>query len=203
MNPVFQTIRFGSFSTEYHRSAVDTEFKESLSRFLASEVLPQVDEPFDTTDGELTTEYDEERYCGPNSAVRDAYRLRFRFIRSDGADELDAHIYRDKSGDFRARYKGAPLRLRTKLSEQVQREINKQVQEIVGRIRAGEAGAWSCPHCGSELALIDSPAIFDLTCPKKRCFTVNYHRDPETGEFMHGHYFSRPNVRIQDAQPQR
>jgi hypothetical protein len=194
MNPVFQTIRYGPFHTDYHRSAVDEDFKESLSRFLEAEVLPQVDEPFDTTEGELVTDYNEERYCGPNSAVRNAYRLSFRFMRSSGADELDAHLYRDKTGDFRARYAGAPLILRTKLREELQKELNGKVQEIVERIQADEAGPWGCPQCGSELNVTNVPALFGITCPKG-CFTMDYHRDPATGELIHGHYFSRPNVK--------
>jgi hypothetical protein len=62
---------------------------------------------------------------------------------------------------------------------------------MVTRIHTGEHSPWVCPRCSARLSLIDSPGLFDLSCPEG-CFNYNFHRDPETKEFMHGHFFSRP-----------
>src|SRR5690242_10477397 len=114
MHPAFAIIEFGPFQTAYHREAVDDSFRETLSEFLERELLPQLDEPFTRTEGRLTAELDEEKYCGPNSADRDAYKLEFSFIREHGVDEIEAHIYRDpQTGTFRPRFKDQPLILWT------------------------------------------------------------------------------------------
>jgi hypothetical protein len=40
-----------------------------------------------------------------------------------------------------------------------------------------------------------------LSCPRG-CFNYNFHRDPETREFMHGHFFARPPRREREnAEP--
>jgi len=192
MHPAFTTIKFGPFQTGYHRAAVDDEFRKALSDFLEHELLPQVDEPFSHTLGRLTAEFDAEKYCGPNSAVRDAYKLEFSFVHEHGADEIQAKIYRDpKTGSFRPRFKGQPLILWTEKRKTEQKLFKEAIDRIVKRIHDGERSPWLCPRCSSNLSLIDSHSLFDLSCPKK-CFNYNFHRDPETKEFMHGHFFSRP-----------
>ncbi len=202
MHPAFATIEFGPFQTAYHRGAVDEGFREALSEFLERELLPQVDEPFSHTKGRLTAEFNAEKYCGPNSAVRDAYKLEFSFIREHGADEITAQIYRDpKTGFFRPRFKGKPLIIWTESLKSEQRSFQAAIDHIVKQIHTGEHSDWVCPRCSTRLALIDSPGLFDLSCPRG-CFNYNFHRDPETREFMHGHFFSRPPKREgQNAEP--
>jgi hypothetical protein len=195
MHPAFTTIEFGPFQTAYHREAVDGGFREALSEFLERELLPQLDGPFTGTQGRLTAEFDAEKYCGPNSAVRDAYKLEFSFIRKNGADEIKAQIYRDpKTGTFRPRFKGQPLILWTEKRKTEQQAFREAIDVMVKRIHAGEHFQWVCPRCSTLLSLIDSPGLFDLSCPQG-CFNYNFHRDPDTKEFMHGHFFSRPPSR--------
>jgi hypothetical protein len=192
MHPAFTNIEFGPFQTVYHRSAVNNGFREALSKFLEREVLPQLDEPWTRTQGRLTAEFDAEKYCGPNSAVRDAYKLELAFIRDSGADEIKAQIYRDtKTGDFRPRFKGRPLVLWTEKRKAEQRTFRKAIDHVIKRIQAGEHFQWVCPRCSARLSLIDSPGLFDLSCPHG-CFNYNFHRDLKTREFTHGHFFSKP-----------
>jgi hypothetical protein len=192
MHPAFSTIEFGPFDATYHRAVVDDRFREALSEFLERELLPQVDGPFSRTQGRLTAEFNAEKYCGPNSAVRDAYKLEFTFLREHGADEIKAQIYRDpKTGSFRPRLNGRPLVLWTEKRKVEQQCFRDRIDQMVKRIQAGERSQWVCPRCSARLSLIDSPALFDLSCPQG-CFDYNFHRDPETREFVHGHFFSRP-----------
>jgi len=192
MHTAFTTIELGPFQTDYHRGAVDEGFRESLSAFLERDLLPQVDEPFSHTEGRLTAEFDEDKFCGPLSAVRDAYRLEFSFIRPHGTDQIEARIYRDpKTGSFRARFKRQPLILWTEKRKAEQRTFREAIDRMVERIRAKEHSEWVCPRCSAILSLVDSPDLFDLRC-MRGCFNFNFHRDPETSEFRHGHFFSRP-----------
>jgi len=190
MHPAFATIQFGPFDTAYHQAPVDEGFREALSSFLEGELLPQVDEPFQRTQGRITAEFNEEKYCGPNSAVRDAYKLEFSFIREGIADEIEASIYRDpKSGSFRPRFKGQPLVLGTARRKAERHSFQKAINDMVKQILAGEVSRWLCPKCSAALSLVDVPALFDLSCPEG-CFNFNFHRDPKTKEFMHGHFFA-------------
>ena len=168
MHPAFTTIEFGPFQTAYHREAVDFGFREELSKFLERELLPQVDEPFRRTRGRLTAEFDAEKYCGPNSAVRDAYKLEFSFIRDHGDDQTEAKIYRDlKTGSFLPRFKGQPLILWTEKRKAERQSFREAIDRMVKRIHSGEHSQWFCPRCSIRLSLIDSPALFafNLTSP--------------------------------------
>jgi hypothetical protein len=182
------TIKFGPFSTAYHRLAVNDEFREALDRYLSAELLPQVEEPFESTHGSLTALVADDRFCGPNSLVKDIYKLEFEFKRPGSSDNLTAEIRRSpKTGEFQPRYKHSRLFLWT-----AKRKAENAIFEgIVGRIQSGETGNWPCPRCGSPLKLVDSPSMFDLSCPRA-CFCYNFHRDPASGELRSGHFFAGP-----------
>lgn len=188
MNSVFATIQFGPFRTAYHRSAVNQEFREALDAYLTSELLPQVDEPFESTEGTLTPEVNDDQFCGPHSLVRDVYRLRFAFIRPASKDEIDLPIRRRPDGSFGQRWPGQPLYLWTA------KRLAKcdEVHDMARRIQKGEKGSWSCPFCRADVRLTDEPSLFDLACTRG-CFVFNFHRDPADGGLRHGHFFARPS----------
>lgn len=192
MHPAFATIEFGPFQTAYHNMAVDEAFREALSVYLERELLPQLDEDYERTQGRLIAEFNEEKYCGPSSAVRDAYKLEFSFIHQGGTDETKAQIYRDSTtGAFRARFRGAPLVLWTVKRKAEQASFRAAIEAMAKRILAGEKSEWVCPRCSAPVSLIDSANLFDLRCSRS-CFNYNFHRDPKTKEFLHGHFFARP-----------
>jgi hypothetical protein len=192
MHPAFATIELGPFHTAYHNTVVDESFREALSAFLETELLPQLDEDYRRTQGRLVAEFNEEKYCGPNSAVRDAYKLEFSFVREHGADEIKAQIYRDpKTGSFRSRFKGQSLILWTSKRKAQQQAFREAIDDIVKQIHAGKHSEWMCPRCSTRLSLVDSASLFDLSCPQG-CFNYNFHRDPATREFRHGHFFAKP-----------
>src|SRR5688572_7817443 len=110
MHPAFATIAFGPFRSDYHNAAVNEDFREALSDYLASQLLPQVDEPFATTTGTLHATYDDQKYCGPNSAARDLYTLEFEFQRPSGGDAIKIDLaFSPKQRSFSPRYRGKPL----------------------------------------------------------------------------------------------
>jgi hypothetical protein len=189
MHPAFATIQFGPFLTQYHQRAVNKEFREALSAYLEAELLPQVDEPFGSTTGSLTAEVNEERLCGPGSLVKDTYKLDFQFLRPGSPDKIQAKIRRSpRTGAFTSR---DPLYLWTVKRKKQDEIYRANIDDIVARITRGESAAWQCPRCESPLRLVNQERVFDLTCPRG-CFNYSFHRDPTTGEFLHGHFFSRP-----------
>jgi hypothetical protein len=192
MHPAFATIRLGPVVTEYHRRAVDEQFWEDLSAYLEARLLPQLDEPYDSTEGTLTPEVSDERSCGPHSLVRDAYELTFAFHRRGGeSDTLDAKIrYRPATRPFVLRWRGHPLVLWTRKRRALQQAYSEAIDAMVARIAAGEVADWTCPACQRPLRAHHTPADLSLTCPHG-CFTYGVHMDPKDGGMRSGHCFSR------------
>ena len=196
MSPIFATIRFGPFPTAYHQSALNDEFRQALDAYLSGELLPQVDEPFESTAGTLTAYVNEEKFCGPHSLVKDIYIFDFAFIRPGSSDHISAEIRRNpKTGRFETRYNRQPLYLWTSKRRVADQAFRSAIDGIVKRIGGGQTEQWSCPRCGSILRLTDSLSLFDLSCGRG-CFAYNFHRDLSTGEFQHGHFFSQPPMPV-------
>lgn len=192
MHPAFASIVFGPFQTTYHSAAVDDRFREALALYLEQDLLPQVDEPFESTEGTLVAAFNEEKYCGPNSLVKDAYVLDFSFVRNDGRDTIHVELLRDhKAGGFRPRYRGQGLELSTAKRRSEGEAFLRKIERKVAEIIDGMEVSLICPSCHDEMELVNTPHLFDLSCPNG-CIAYNFHRDPATGAAMHGHVFSRP-----------
>jgi hypothetical protein len=192
MHPAFASIVFGPFQTAYHSGAVDEQFREALSFYLEQDLLPQVDEPFESTEGSLVAAFNEEKYCGPNSLVKDAYVLDFSFVRNDGRDTIKIELVRDpKTGGFRPRYRGRGLELSTAKRRSEGEAFLRKIQLKVAEIIDGKEVSLVCPSCNGEMELVNNAHLFDLSCPNG-CIAYNFHRDPTTGDAMHGHVYSRP-----------
>ncbi len=190
MHPAFTSIQFGPFSSTYHREAVGDEFKEALAAFLEVELLPQVEQAYDSTSGRLAASYDDQKYCGPRSAVRDIYRLEFTFHRTSGDETIKTElVFTPNTRTFLTRHR-RPLYLWTISRRQRHQQERQAIQELCSRLANREQVAAVCPLCSAPLRIVDSPGLFDVSCPE-RCFTYNYHRDPASGEFLHGHFWHR------------
>jgi hypothetical protein len=194
MHPAFATMQLGPFLTDYHRRSVDQRFRNALGQYLEEHLLPQVDEPFDSTTGTLKADVNEERFCGPNSLVKDKYTLKFSFLRQSSSDTVNAKLrYYPGTGSFGLRG-SQPLTLWTPKRKELERAFRDAIGDIVSRIMKGEAGEWNCPQCHCGLRLVNSPDLFDLSC-LQGCFNYNFHRHPQTGEMMHGHFFTKNALR--------
>jgi hypothetical protein len=189
MSSPFDAIVYGPFKAEYHRVLVDDSFKRALSEFLASKLLPQLDHAFTDATGTLSACFDEDRFCGPNSLVRDCFRLEFAFRGADGESRIKTEVVYNLGGLFAVRrgrrgyslYLWTPSRQRKRQSEQ--EAIQRTVRAILDHVNDHP----SCPLCSAALKVVDAPALFDVVCPN-RCFNYNFHRD-EKGEPLHGHFF--------------
>jgi len=182
----FDAIVYGPFNAEYHRVIVDDTFKRALREFLASKLLPQLDHALTDATGTLTACFDEDRFCGPNSLVRNCFRLEFAFRGTDGESRIKTEVVYNPGGPFAVRrghslYLWTPSRQRKRQSEQ------EAIQKTVRAILKHESDRPSCPLCSAALSGIDATALLDVICPN-RCFNYNFHRD-EKGEPLHGHFF--------------
>ncbi|MFA5027484.1 MAG: hypothetical protein WC713_06370 [Candidatus Methylomirabilota bacterium] len=189
MHPAFANIQFGPFASTYHREAVNDQFREALSVLLEAELLPQVEQPYESTTGQLTASYDDQKYCGPLSVVRNIYCLAFAFHRPSGDDTIeDANlVFEPKTQAFRTPTRDS-LYLWTASRQQRYQQGMQAIKELCGRILAREQYEAVCPMCSAALCIRDCSDMFDARCPEG-CFKFNYHRDPTTGELLHGHFF--------------
>ena len=192
MHEAFATIEFGPFASNYHRQAVDARFKEALSDYLQRELLPQVEEHFDTTRGSLVPVFADDKYCGPHSAVRNLYKLEFSFARRGSEDTVSIELlYDSERRVFRPRYRHQRLILFTRRRQEEHRAFCEVIESMVTDMQSATSREWRCPKCGTVLQVTDTPSLFDLSCPRM-CFDYNYHRDPDSGEFLHGHFLTSP-----------
>ncbi|WP_437640467.1 hypothetical protein [Sorangium sp. So ce854] len=190
MHPAFASVRFGPFASAYHSEAMTPAFKEALGAFLEKELLPQVERPFESTSGALVAAYDGERYCGPNSAVRDIYKFECVFHRSSGDDTIEVKlVFRAEASAFSTR-SGRPLYLWTAARRERHEAEGRRIQSLCGCIAKHEDVEAVCPLCSAVLRVHDSPSLFDVSCPN-RCFKYNYHRDAADGQLLHGHFFRK------------
>jgi hypothetical protein len=161
-----------------------------LELFITDDLASQLPVPADDIYGTLIPCFDEERYCGPNSAVKDVYRLELSF--RAGAEVIgnfkDDISYDTASKTFGPRRRHQRLLIITQARQEAQRALREAVDVLCKRICKEHLTEVGCPGCATALNVIDSPALFDVTCPQG-CFTYNFHRDPDSGEFLHGHVF--------------
>ncbi len=184
-------LRFGPFSTSYHRESVNATFKEQLELFLQHNLILQLDSPLREFDGTLTATFDNEKNCGHTSLVRDIFTLECIAICDDGMSDVNSDIVYDPvHGAFTPRtgfdnffYVWTPTRKRTRESEL------SAIQRVVDDIMRGEASDFECPICGGEITAVNNPEIFDARCKRRRCFVYNFHKD-ECGRLAHGHFFT-------------
>lgn len=193
MHSIFSNIQFGPFKSNYHALAITEDFKDGLNDYLEKHLLTQVEEPFEAVSGSLLAAYDEERYCGPNSIVRDIYKFEFSFHRSSGDDTIKEElVFNPQTKRFSTR-RNAPLYLWTNKRRTKYQQQSTCIQMLCEKIAKRAVVEAVCPLCAAKLAVHDEPSLFDVRCPN-RCFNYNYHRDPKDGAFLHGHFFqNKPN----------
>jgi len=190
-------IQFGPFSTQYHSALVDLKFKTALSAFLDRGLLTQLDEPADDAAGTLVATFDNDRYCGPNSLVRNLFTLELTLFGPDGTSDLKSDIEFDaNTKSFSARTgHGHHFYLWTPSRKQDREAEMGLIQRLVDDFQRDHGVGIKCPICNGHVSAIDDPAIFDVRCTEQRCFQYNYHKD-DTGRLAHGHFFTKhPAIR--------
>jgi hypothetical protein len=189
---IVDRIQFGPYSTQYHSAIVTNQFKLSLSTFLNTNLLNQLDEPACDANGKLTSTFTSDRYCGPNSLVRNLFSLEIELFGADGKSDLKADIefhpetqtFSPRSGYGHHFYLWTPSRKRNRDFEL------KMIRVVVEDFRRTHDKELRCPICHGTLTGVDDSLTFDLRCTDHRCFVYNYHKD-EDGRLAHGHFFTK------------
>lgn len=57
-------------NTSYHRRMVEDGLLDRLQQFIAEDLVPQLPVPVDVVAGTITPCFNEDHYCGANSAVK-------------------------------------------------------------------------------------------------------------------------------------
>ncbi|EMI21872.1 hypothetical protein RMSM_01201 [Rhodopirellula maiorica SM1] len=185
-------IRFGPFSSAYHRGLVDDAFKATLQQFLERELLPQLDELIRDAEGSLVATFDSDRYCGPNSLVRDVFTLELVLVGDTGTSELKSDIvfnaidrsFCPRTGHGHRFYVWTPLRRKTHEHEM------ESIQRVIEIIQRCDETDPECPICAGSVSAINNSDIFEVRCTVNRCFQYNYHKD-KNGRLVHGHFFTK------------
>ncbi|MBI2922432.1 MAG: hypothetical protein HYY18_15370 [Planctomycetes bacterium] len=187
-------IAYGPFHAEFHFKRVDAAFKNALVQFLTVQLLPQMEEPYFDSGGSLVACFDESRFCGPLSAVRDRYRLEFHFRREDGTDEIKVDIEFDEPrGTFRP-VGGNPLYLLTRKRLEHRRYVVGTIEALCRQLETGQAKTGTCPICGLEVCTESSPGSFSVRC-KADCFDYEFSREVDTKGVRRGHFYVREEGR--------
>jgi hypothetical protein len=188
-------IRFGPFDAAYYQQLVDDTFKVRLGAYLQHELVPQLTIAPDRVEGTLIALNDEDRYCGPNSCIKDSFCLKLQFLQGVLQESVDVCLhYSPCKGTFYTS-NHEPIRLWTLARQRRLLEIEElwakdktAIRTIWEGMDSGEIADGSpkiCPVCNSKLEISIRPDSMMLRCLE--CFTMQSHRDPETREFQHGH----------------
>lgn len=180
---------FGPFAAAYHRDAVDDLFRSRLSRFVEEQLLPLSTLCRPEVSGAVTAFADEDRHCGPNSAVKEIYRLQITLADGKLTEDFDQEIiHRPEAETFTVRG-DRPLYLWTVERKRRQVENEKAIEALISKICNGLREA-QCPVCGAPVDVSDEAEIFGAKC-SEGCFYWHYHRFELGGEPVHGTFMMK------------
>jgi hypothetical protein len=190
MHPAFEIIQFGPFASSYHRLAVNDDCKKAFYTFLETEFLLQIEEPFEPSTGRLVAAFDDPKYCGPLSLVRDIYQLEFVFHRMPHDDEMKLELVFDAKNKAFALRRKEDLYRWTSSRSQRHMDESQAMYNICTRITKNRAKTKSCPLCSAPLTIVDKPSSVDVRCPNQ-CFQYHCHRQPVDGEIIQESFYRK------------
>lgn len=92
---------FGPFHTDHFRQAVDEKFRADFFTYARTHLLPRIKGQQPVIEGQVYAPYDEERHLGPNSALKNRYRIMFTFTSPQGKESVSGLlIYERATGEF-------------------------------------------------------------------------------------------------------
>ena len=179
-------IQFGPFAAPYHQNLVNDRFKHNLNRFIDDILLPQLDEDVNSIQGSVTAEFNQQRHCGPNSAVKDIFKLDLALTSASGISHYKAKLKYDDP-TFSPR-RGSTLYLWTPARQKIREKQIEAIEAIAQKVTAKIAVQANCPVCNVVLQLTNTEHLLAIGC-NNNCFSYHYHKDSETGDILHGHFF--------------
>ncbi len=176
-----RNYKIGPFKTEYHRNQVDTAFVGVLKRYLESEIFPHLNSQGKMTIS-LQTDFDDEKYLGPNSICKNRYKL---LVNSTlGKNEESAQVifnYYKEERLIKPMYGGPHIE-----SVFTRKQINDDSRQLINVQKLVKDGHKEipCPKCNEplELSIVDTkkgPIASWIICNKNKCFRVHVNVRPK------------------------
>ncbi|WP_145245748.1 hypothetical protein [Aeoliella mucimassa] len=159
----------------------------SLDEFLNRELVPQMDETDVDAEGTLVATFNDERFCGPTSLVRNFFTFQVSLFGAAGESDLESDLeYHPQQRTFTPRrghyfYLWTPARKRN--AQEEKERIDRMVQDFKRTHRTN----FRCPLCTGKVSGVDNPGQLDVRCTENRCFVYSYHKD-EKGRILHGRF---------------
>jgi hypothetical protein len=196
LQPSIERVKFDPPRSTYHQNLfLQQNFRNCLHRFIITSLLSQLDDLCDGISGEVTPIYNEDRYCKPSSLVRDFYnvKLSFWFGNIEVATFEQQLQYITESTTFVSRHQRRKIYVWTRSKKARQQALAESVASLCHQICQEQIMTADCPNCSAPLNICNLPSLFDVSC-QNGCFNYNFHRNPNTREFLHGHtFFGEPS----------
>jgi hypothetical protein len=194
--PSIDRVKFDPPRSTYHQTLFSQQdFRNCLHSFILASLLPQLDDLCDRISGEVTPLYNEDKYCKPSSLVRDFYRIQLSFWFGNREIAIfDMQLqYVAESNTFVSRHQRRKLYVWTQSRKARQQVLAESVALPCRQICQEQIMTTDCPNCSKSLNICNHPSLFDVSC-QNGCFSYNFHRNPDTKEFLHGHtLFGEPS----------
>lgn len=150
---------FGPFKTAYFQEAVDDQFRADFFAFARSQLLPRIKDEKPVFMCEVDAAYDDDRYLGPHSALKNRYQMEISFILPTGVERLSGLLIYDRAtGSFspgrgEIYWKGAS-------DNAVAASRANMIQRIAYRYNQGQRKIL-CPICSDALLEFDCYGSYD------------------------------------------
>lgn len=180
-------IEFGPFKTKYHQDLAINGFQDAAIKFIHENFVSQLEQESYSVTGTVEAEFNEEKYCGSNSAVRNKFKFNLVFETSSGKASYKGTLKFTETAFEAAR--GSSLYVWTQSRLDARKKQQSKILEIANLILAKKSFENQCPVCFGEVNYLNTERMFDLGC-KAHCFTYSYHKDSD-GKFLHGHFFMK------------
>jgi hypothetical protein len=93
------------FKTSHHQQAVDARFLSRIEEYVRSQILPQL-EIKENLSVKLSTDYDDEKFLGPNSVCKYRYNLLVKSERDHESEEVRLSFQYDMESEEIWPYRG-------------------------------------------------------------------------------------------------
>jgi hypothetical protein len=179
-------------SSTYHRDMIAGGLLASLEAFILERLAPEFPEPPDEVHGTIVPCHDDDRYCAPNSVVKDFYAVELSFqTGTEYIGSFESELSYDvKTRTFQPRWWTRKPLVSIKADEEALKALVQAVHNLRNRIDQEKLTEAACPKCSKKLRIDSSPDSLFLGC-RGGCFLYNSPRDSESGQLQEGQLFFR------------
>lgn len=148
-------IHIQKFKNKHHQRNLAAPFLADFKKFLKADILSLTTISPHTLEGKIGTYYDEEKYLGKLSAVKNRYYFEGKFL--DGKFEEPIRFqFEIKRGKIKPVKR--PFIITVKEQEQ-RREKDKFIEKVIKEVKSGNENKILCQYCNGllDIVALDSP----------------------------------------------